>query len=303
MPVHPPTLRHIDTNGLRLAYLEAGEGPLVLLLHGFPDDAWTWSAQIPVLTDAGYRVVAPFLRGYPPSQVPPAGHCNSKQNASDLTELLRALADQPAFVVGHDWGGLATYGTIASAPELIERAAVVAVSHPATLIPLLDKPNLVHHLFHVWFFQVEGLSEGALRANDFGLLDYLWEMWTRSGHDDAEHLSRLKRDVFDQPGVVDALVGYYRALVRLPQNEPAFVEALLRPTTTPMLSIWGGDDPAKEAAASERELFRGGYRQEVVADAGHFVHREQPAAFNELVLSWLAGSMEADTMLEASHNS
>ena len=279
--------RRIDVNGVRLAYLEAGEGPLVVLLHGFPDDAWTWGEQIHALADAGYRVVAPFLRGYPPSEVPET-ECNSKNNAGDLTALLRALTDEPACVVGHDWGGLATFGTIAVEPGLVRRAAVEAVSHPATLLSILERPPLVRHLFHVWFFQIEELSEAAFPADDFALIDYLWDNWTRPGHDDAAHVARLKREVFAQPGVTAAVAGYYRALVRFPKGDPAFVADLLRRTTVPVLSIWGRDDPARDSVRGEREFFEGEYVHQVIDDARHFVHREQPSQFNDILLSWLA---------------
>lgn len=282
--------QEVEVNGIRLAYLQAGEGSPVVLLHGFPDDAWTWTAQIRVLAAAGYRALAPFLRGFPPTEVPRAGGCHPKKNAADLTALLRNVCDEPAYVVGHDWGGLATYGTIAAAPELVRRAAVVAVSHPATLLSVLENPALVHHLFHVWFFLVEDLSEAALRASDFALLDYLWEYWTRPGHEDAAHVARLKREVFTLPGVVEALAGYYRALVRLPETEPEFVADVLRPTTVPMLSIWGREDPGREAASGERQFFQGEYDHHVIANARHFVHREQPEAFNDVLLSWIGGS-------------
>jgi pimeloyl-ACP methyl ester carboxylesterase len=279
--------RTIEANGRHFAYLEAGEGPLVLLLHGFPDDAWTWSSQISSLCDAGYRVVAPFLRGFPPSEVPSDGSCTTKNNGADAAAILRSLGDGPAYVVGHDWGGLATFVLLAEAPELVRRAAVVAVTHPAMLLPVLERPSLVHHLFHVWFFQVGGLSEGALRANDFALVDYLWEHWAAEGHDDAEHVARLKREVLGKAGVVAALLAYYRALVRLPTEQPELLARLLQPTSVPLLAIWGNCDPAREAAAGEHKFFRGEYRREVLEGAGHFVHREQPARFNELLLSWL----------------
>lgn len=294
--------RTIEANGMQFAYLEAGEGPLVLLLHGFPDDAWTWSSQISTLAEAGYRVVAPFLRGFPPSQVPSDGSCSSKSNGADAAAMLRALGDSPAHIVGHDWGGLATFVLLAQAPELVCRAAVVAVTHPAMLLPILEKPSLVQHLFHVWFFQVAGLSEGAMRANNFALVDYLWKNWAADGHDDAEHIARLKREVLSKPGVVDALAKYYRALVRLPAEHPDLFARILQPTSVPMLAIWGKHDPVREAATGERKFFQGEYRREVIDGAGHFVHREQPAKFNALLLSWLREDEQRPTRQAPSSN-
>src|SRR3954451_22130917 len=91
----------IRANDLDFAYLEAGEGPLVLLLHGFPDDAWTWSHQLPALAAAGYRAVAPFLRGYAPPSIPADGRYDATALAGDVAALVEALGDGPAFVVGN----------------------------------------------------------------------------------------------------------------------------------------------------------------------------------------------------------
>src|SRR6266550_5467475 len=105
--------RSVEANGLQFACLESGDGPLVLLLHGFPDIASTWSQVIPVLTDSGYRVVAPFMRGYPPTDIPHDGRYDPAALGDDAAGLVNGLNDgEPAFVVGHDWGALATYAAI-----------------------------------------------------------------------------------------------------------------------------------------------------------------------------------------------
>ena len=99
----------VEANGLTFRYLEEGEGPLVLLLHGFPDNAMTWDRVMPGLADAGYRAVAPFMRGYPPSEIPADGRYDAAALAGDVAALIDALNDgRPAFVMGHDWGAIAT---------------------------------------------------------------------------------------------------------------------------------------------------------------------------------------------------
>src|SRR5437588_12221587 len=107
----------VEANGLRFSIIEGGDGPLVLLLHGFPDTAWTWSHVMPSLMAAGYRVVAPFMRGYPPTAIPSDGRYDPAALADDVAGLIDTLNDgEPGFVVGHDWGAMATYGAIGRHP-------------------------------------------------------------------------------------------------------------------------------------------------------------------------------------------
>jgi pimeloyl-ACP methyl ester carboxylesterase len=279
--------RTVEANGLRFGLLEAGSGPLVLLLHGFPDDPWTWSKQIPALAAAGFRVVAPFMRGYLPATRPADGRYDADALGADVIELIRALGGSPARVVGHDWGAVATYAAACQAPEAIDSVAVLAVGHPSTFASLPLSPPHAHHAFHTWLFQLEHLRELVTRANDFALVDYLWRLWS-PGHDDREHVERVKRETLDAPGVLDATLRYYPALVDLPSQRPDFVERFTRDTSTPTLSIYGGNDPAHTLTEGEHAHFSGPYRREVVEGAGHFVHRERPERVNDLLVEWLA---------------
>lgn len=126
--------RRVKANGIDFAYLEEGRGPTVFLLHGFPDNAHTWSHQIPALSAAGYRVVAPFLRGYPPTQIPDGGYYGRSTLALDVKELILALGGgEPVFLVGQDWGAGITYNVIAAFPELVRRALAMAIPHSAQI--------------------------------------------------------------------------------------------------------------------------------------------------------------------------
>jgi pimeloyl-ACP methyl ester carboxylesterase len=280
----------VEANGLRFAYLEAGAGPLVLLLHGFPDNARTWDAQLPALAGAGYRAVAPYLRGYAPTEVPREGY-GIPRHGEDAAALIRALADGPVRVVGHDWGAGATFAVMHEEPHLVERATIVAASHPATLLSTFQSPSLVHHLFHVWFFQLERFAPDALRANDFALVDYLWRHWSKT-HDHSAHVARVKKESLSEPGAIELMVEYYRRLVNAPVESPDFVARAFEPVDVPVQTIFGADDPALALAEREDALFTAGYRRDVVAYAGHFVHRDQPQTFNELLLEWLAADLE-----------
>ena len=280
---------HVHANGIAFATLEAGEGPLVLLLHGFPDNAWTWEHQLTALAQAGYRAVAPFLRGYPPTEVPTEAF-DTEDNTSDIPALIAALGEPAARVVGHDWGGLALMHAAALHPDVVTRAVSIGVGHPRTVINIFTSPQQLHYAFHVWFLQMDVFAEATLRVNDFALVDYLWQLWS-SQAPDPNHLARVKRTL-GEPGVVEGLLGYYRGLVRIPSAKPDFYERATQNIDVPMLVVYGEDDPARVLSEDERPYFDGQYRREIVPHAGHFVHREQPEQLNRLLLEQLG---EADT--------
>ena len=284
-------MKHVHANGLQFAYLEQGTGPLVLLLHGFPDNARSWSHQVPALAAAGYRVVAPNLRGFPPSEIPPEGFYDRGTLTEDVADLIRALGDgERAHLIGQDWGAAIAYSVLAARPDLIDRAIVMAVPHPARVATSLLDARHVHHSFHWWFFQLPGLPEQALAANDFAFIDYLWRYWSAPGHEDAAHIADIKR-MLAEPGALTATLGYYRAMFDPRKADPCLEslrQSMNRPISVPTLALCGSVDPRAELMQDQAQYFTGEYRYEVVPEAGHFLHREQPAAVNRLILDWLA---------------
>src|SRR5437773_2551635 len=147
--------RSVEANGLTFAYVEEGDGPLVLLLHGFPDNALSWDRVIPELAAAGYRAVAPYTRGYPPTSAPSDGRYDPAARADDVAALIDELnGGEPAFVVGHDWGASAAYATIVFHPEKLTKAVTVAIGPPGGTLRIFERPELLHHAFHFWLFQV-----------------------------------------------------------------------------------------------------------------------------------------------------
>ena len=277
----------VTANGLEFGYLEAGDGPLALLLHGFPDDPWTWSSQIEALAGAGYRAVAPFMRGYPPTQIPADGRYDCETLSADITGLIGALGEESAYIVANDWGAIATYATITTSPDSVRSAVMIAVGHPSTLLQTLTHPRQLHHIFHFWLFQTGDLAVGAARANDMALIDYLWDYWS-AGHDHGEHVARVKRETLSADGALEAGIAYYPALVDLLTTNPDLVARMQGRVSVPTLSVFGEHNPPHELSIGEHVHFDGPYRFELVEGAGHFVHRDRPEAVNRLILDWFA---------------
>ena len=284
-------MKHLRANGLDFAYLEKGSGPLVILLHGFPDTARTWEHQMSALADAGYRAVAPYLRGYFPTDIPFDGFYDKATLVNDVAGLIRQLGDgQPVHLVGQDWGAIISYAVLAAFPELIRRAVVMAVPHPAKVASSMLEPSHIHRSFHWWFFQLPDLPEKALAADNFAFVDYLWTYWTAPGHQDAAHLQEVKT-MLAEPGVLAATLGYYRAMFDAQKGDPSLDKLRLlmnQPITVPTLALCGSEDLRGELMTDQAQYFAGDYSYQVIPGAGHFLHREKPEAVTQQILGWLA---------------
>ena len=283
----------ITANGLCFAYLQAGpdDGPLALFLHGYPDSATTWQHQLPVFAAAGYRAVAPWLRGYPPSEIPPAGAYYDRATlATDVAEIIQALSPgKPCVLIGQDWGAAIGYGVLAAYPEKVSRAALLAVPHPAQVRATLKRsPKHALRSFHWFLFQLPRLPEWLCARRDYEFLETLWKLW--SPHfDDRRHVDEIRRSMAT-PGALQASLAYYRAMFGTRHADPALAALRARldaPITVPTKVLCGAQDMRREMLEDQRRYFTSDYEWTTVPNAGHFLHREQPDVVNALLLEWL----------------
>jgi len=267
----------IEVNGLRFGYHTLGDGPLVLLLHGFPDTARAWDPILAQLAGAGYRVVAPYLRGYSPSQ-PPATDTTTEELGGDVIALIEACGEDEAFVVGHDWGAAAAYAATSIAPDRVRRLVAVALAHPAGFKPGLQDMWAARH------FATFRARKAPRRfvARDFKGLRQIYRRWSPEWDFVESDLADIKR-CLSSPESLDAVFGYYRAVTRKPSA------VMRRKIEVPTTAIAGESDGAirVDLFAEAASRFTGPY-DVVVMPGGHFPHREHPDIFLEHLLGALA---------------
>lgn len=277
-------IKSIRVNGLELAYLEAGSGPLIMLLHGFPDTAHGYAGVMPVLAAAGYRVVAPFLRGYFPSAIPADADYSARTLGEDALALARALGHERFILVGHDWGALAAYAAASLAPERIARLVTIAIPHPRS-IPL--DPRLFWRAPHFLLFQFGRLSEWMVARHDLAYIDHLYAYWSPNWRVPAGEIEAVKAGL-RQPGRLRAALGYYHCLIT-DARDPGKLALARRRMVVPTLAFAGGSDGALDVSLYERtpEAFSGPYEVAIFGRAGHFLHREEPEGFVTRLLGFL----------------
>jgi pimeloyl-ACP methyl ester carboxylesterase len=288
----------VDAAGLTFAYLAAGaeDAPLALCLHGFPDSARTWRHLLPVLADAGYRAVAPWMRGYAPTTVPPDGRYQSAVLGLDACALHGALGGgDDAVLIGHDWGALAAYAAAHHPTTSWRRMVTMAVPPPATIAQSFFTYDQLQRSWYMFFFQ-HPLAEMAVQMDDLAFIDRLWADWS-PGYDAGDDLPAVK-DALRDPANLAAALGYYRATLGGVGVDDSPEVASLQDAANgapplPTLYLHGRSDGcmAPEAAAeASTALTHPGSRVELVDDAGHFLHVERPDAVNGLVVDFLAES-------------
>jgi len=287
----PWTHREISANGMRFHAAEMGDGPLVVLLHGFPQFWWSMRHQLEALAHAGYRAVAPDLRGYGGSDKPPRGY-DAITLAGDVAGVIRALGARDAVVVGHDWGGFAAWATAALEPGQVRAIAALAAPHPLRFRnALLAEPRgQLRASTHLLGFQRPWIPERQLISDDAAQVGRMLHAWSGPGWPDAE-TARRYRAQFQIPHVAHSALEYYRWLLRsqLRPDGVRFTQAMRSPLRVPTLQLHGALDSCvlPRTAAGSGRYVGGPYSWRIVEDAGHFLPEEAPKQVNAEIVRWL----------------
>ena len=280
----PLASRRIALDGITLHAVEAGpeDGPLLILLHGFPEFWWGWRHQIGPLARAGFRVVAPDQRGYNLSDKPEGlAAYNLPRLGADILALADAYGRAQFRLVGHDWGGIVAFWVAAQHPDRVERLAVLNAPHPDAIGPYMRRhPSQVLRSLYAAFFQLPVLPERLLAARGFAALA---QALTASAHRGTFSVSDLARyrEAWSKPGVLKAMLNWYRALMQRHRPPAGRV-------SIPALLVWGVRDTALNEGLARASLSLCD-NAEVLwrPDATHWVQHEDVAETNAALITFL----------------
>jgi pimeloyl-ACP methyl ester carboxylesterase len=279
--------REILTNGIRMHYVTQGEGPLIVLLHGFPEFWYSWRHQILFLAEHGYTVVAPDLRGYNDTDKPRKGY-NIPTLIRDIEGLIKGLGQQRAVIVGHDWGGVLAWAFAINYPEMTERLIVMNAPHPAAMMREMRTIKQLRKSWYVFAFQIPWLPEyilGRNHANEIGRM--LRGAAVQKAVFPREETAKYQ-EAMSKPGAIKAALSYYRQLFwRLPVSFRGYEVRISAPT----LLIWGEQDIALGIELTTGlERWVNDIQIKRVPDSGHWVQQEQPDKVSQYMLEFLQTS-------------
>jgi pimeloyl-ACP methyl ester carboxylesterase len=275
---------HVKTNGISLHTVQAGpeDGPLVILLHGFPEFWYCWRKQIEPLANAGFRVLAPDQRGYNLSDKPNVVQAyNQNELSADVFGLIDAMGRDTVYLVGHDWGGAMTWWTAAKYPERIAKIVLLNCPHHRPFGKALRTDNRQRRMsWYMAFFQIPAIPETVLRLGNWRTLARAVANSAKPGTFTEAELAEYRK-AWSQPGAMTAMVNWYRAarVAQFPNRDK------IKP---PTLMIWGKQDhflswqlaqPSIDQCESGRLVF--------IDDATHWVQHEAAEQVNQLIIDFL----------------
>lgn len=286
MPTAAEPWQHHDiiTNGIRMHYVTQGEGPLIVLLHGFPEFWYSWRHQIPFLAQHGYTVVAPDLRGYNDTDKPRSGY-DIPTLIQDIEGLIKGLGQERATIIGHDWGGVLAWSFAIRYPQMTDRLIIMNAPHPAVMMRELRTVKQVRKSWYIFFFQIPWLPEYMLlrnSANEIG----------RALRGAAIQKSAFPREITAQfqyamskPGAMTAALNYYRQMFR---HRTSHSTGGKYHVSAPTLLIWSEQDRFLDIALTTGlEQWVDEIEVKRIPDSGHWVQQEQPDKVNASMLEFL----------------
>ncbi len=281
------THRYIDLPDVRLHVTEAGpeDGPLLILLHGFPEFWYAWRHQIEPLADAGFRVLAPDQRGYNLSDKPrQLGAYRLDRLAADVIALIDAVGRKQTFLAGHDWGGAVAWWLGAIAPERIRRLAILNLPHPVVFARHIRSSRIQRRKsWYMFMFQLPWLPERRMARNDWEMGVRALRSTSRPGTFDDQEIARYKK-AWNQPGSLRGMIQWYRAAWRRPAPWPS------TRVRVPTRIIWGMRDRFLDPQMIEPSLALcdEGHVQRL-SDATHWLQHEEPEVVNRLLIEFFSG--------------
>ncbi|MFJ2008509.1 alpha/beta fold hydrolase [Streptomyces chartreusis] len=282
----------IEIGDITLNVIDVGAGPAVLLLHGFPDRATMWRRQIHALNAAGYRVIAPDLRGFGDSDRPAEVSAYALQEIlGDVVGLLDALGIERAAVAAHDWGAMVGWVLASVRPDIVERLAVFSVGHPRAFAGAGFEQKQLS--WYILWWQFPGVAEAQLPAEDWRWFrDWAYGGASRTADPD---LDRQLTDL-ERPGALTAGLNWYRANISADVFALEDGSAELPPVTCPVLGVWGD----REMAVTERQMadsaryVTGPWSYERLQRVGHWIPAQAPERTSELLLEFFGAHASAD---------
>ena len=281
--------RFIDVGGARLRVVEAGRGPLVILLHGFPEFSFAWRHQLPVLAAAGFRVVAPDLRGYNLSDKPRGVRAYGIDRLlEDVDGLIGAYGTERASVIGHDWGAMIAWVFAMTRPARVERVAALNGMHPVAFRSAMGDLEHLRKTFYGVLFQIPVLPEIFLRMRNLHLLRRLYSGHMHPGGLPPEADMRTWAEAMRRPGALTGMLNYYRGGGVL----MSYLKDAVRPVEVPSMLIWGERDILGINIALPTDEWAPALEVVRMADAGHYPHSDLPEEVNAALLRFLRRKSE-----------
>jgi pimeloyl-ACP methyl ester carboxylesterase len=288
--------KNLAVTGRPYPVIEAGEGPLVVCLHGFPDNYESFQNQIQPFVTAGYRIVCPMMPGFAPGTEPSSGSNTPVYAVSKIIDvievLLNASGEKKCHLVGHDWGALVAYMVAHERPDLLISLAVLSIPYNVSLPRVILRcPSYgLGASWYVSFFQLKGLADWWVKQNNWKFIDMLYRTWCPTWKNYDDRLASTK-ETLKAPGVLKSCLSYYRnSLFGLNSASFKFRRLFNGTITVPTLGIRGEVDGCMPEVSWEQvspKSFRNGLTLEVMPGIGHFPQLEDPQWISERLVRWV----------------